>query len=175
MSDDFGATWRDLAQTGKTPLDPLVTTSDPARLYGSGPGALATTADGGRTWSAHGAPLDHRGPDLTLATRSLRLQRVNGGRQRSRVVVPLRLPADERGRVVGLMELRARIGARVHTLGLASFEAVQRRDLAVVVRVDRATAARLRRIGQLDAKLVLDAYDDLGDETVRVLSVTIEA
>ncbi len=168
-SDDFGATWRGLPPTGRTSFVLLtVSPADPDRIYGrtvnsTGAEAIATSADVGTSWSAHGLPLDGLGPRVSLTAPTISLLRTAGGVERPRARIPLRLPPEERALVEGEVRLVARLGGRDATIGSGEFESDGHHTFTASVRIGPRTAARLRAAGQVRGLLRIRATDDVGE------------
>ncbi len=181
-SDDFGATWRGLPPTGRTSFVLLtVSPADPDRIYGrtvnfTGAEAIATSADVGTSWSAHGLPLDGLGPrvSLTAPTDLPATHRRRGGAPaRPHPAAP---PAGgaraRRGRGAAggpagrprrhdrLRRVRVRRPPHVHGVGGG---------------IGPRTAARLRAAGQVRGLLRIRATDDVGETRVRWERLTIDA
>jgi hypothetical protein len=180
-SDDFGATWRGLPPTGRTSFVLLsVSPADPDRIYGrtvnfTGAEAIATSADAGTSWSAHGMPLDGLGPRVSLTAPTISLLRTAGGVERPRARIPLRLAQEERALVEGEVRLVARLGGRDATIGSGEFESEGHHTFTASVRIGPRTAARLRAAGQVRGLLRISATDDVGETRVRWERLTIDA
>ena len=165
-SDDLGATWQQLPPTGPTSFGALaISPANPDRVYARtrttvARDAIATSADGGTSWSAHGAPFDGRGPVVSLAAGSAALERVAGGAERPRVRVPLRLAPEDGAYVEVLVRLVARLGGRLATVGYGGFESDGQHAFAATVRIGARTAARLRAAGRVQALVRITATDD---------------
>ncbi len=148
VSDDFGATWRTGATLGDTAVGLLLPApSDPLRLYALTGTSLLTSADGGASWSAHGQPLDGRGPVVRLAAAEARLVPIAGGREPPGFRLPLTLDAAERGGAFTDARLVVRRGGRARTIGIGSVRFGARHAANLRIELRRGADGMVRNAG----------------------------
>jgi hypothetical protein len=167
-SDDLGATWHGLPPREPTSFeraggqprrpDPHLrphTDQPPA----GGHRQRAPTA--GASWSAHGAPLDGHGADVTLAATTVLLRRVAGGAERPRVRIPAPTGA-RRGRVRRGRRTAARTAGRSRRRPSLRLLRVGRRPRVRGERADSGRASRrgCARPGGSTALVRISATDD---------------
>jgi photosystem II stability/assembly factor-like uncharacterized protein len=173
-SDDFGRTWRPLAPPGRVPPNAvLVSPADPQRLYAATLVALLTSADGGASWSAHGRPLDGRGPRVELETRQAMVERTAGGRLPARVRVGLRLDAAQPGFLGSRGRLVIRQRGRARTIGRGQVSFAPGGRATMVITLLPGAGRLVRTAGRIEALLRLTSVDDVGDVAVRWERLTL--
>ena len=176
VSDDFGATWRTAATLGDTAVGLLLPApSDPSRLYALTGTSLLTSADGGASWSAHGQPLDGRGPVIRLAAAEARLVPMAGGRERPGFILPLALDAAERGGAFTDARLVVRRAGRARTIGIGSVRFGARHAANLRIELRLGVDGMVRNAGALPALLRLESVDDVGAVAIRWEQLTLVA
>ena len=173
VSEDFGATWRELWRSGPFGVSGVaIAPSASNRVYAATLFALLRSNDGGATWSAHGKPLDGHGPAVAVAAHTLELRPTLGGRRPASVHVPLVALAPDEHTFGAVVRVAFRFGGRLQTAGTAAglFGA---RSATVGVRLTRAAARAVRAEGSVDALVRVRAIDDAGQERVRWEPVTL--